>query len=186
MAGKSKIVLGALESLADLFTMPKVKQAMVEDAIQDPEVIDVHQIVDPYALVESKAAINAAYDDIFDAPGSAAPALEDFGDEFLDEMIKFVEKGVIPKDPVAKSMVDSLYDSGLVDAQARFFIDAAIPDFAKPEGGIKAVYKTVTSTSEPSKMKSGRKDQFGQYRPADEKNKFGFYDEFGQWVPPDD
>jgi hypothetical protein len=193
MAGKSKIVLGALESLADLFTMPKVKQAMVEDAIQDPEVIDVHQIVDPYALVESKAAINAAYDDIFDAPGSAAPALEDFGDEFLDEMIKFVEKGAIPKDPVAKSMVDSLFDRGFSDNFARLFIDSEISDIIKPKSGTfmdisvspeKALEAKYFSTS--PKQKFGRKDQFGKYRPADEKNKFGFYDEFGQWVPPDD
>lgn len=149
MAGKSKIVRGALESLTDLFTMPKVKQAMVDDALENPETLDALGVA-PEDMYDMAVDVNSAFDAIFDAPGLG---FEDFGDDFLDEMIKFVEKGAIPKEPVAKSMVDSLYDSGLVDAQARFFIDAAIPDIIKPEGGIKAVYKTVTSTSEPSKMK---------------------------------
>ena len=44
MAGKSKIVTGALEGIADLFAMPKVKQAMVDDAIQTPEVLESLEI----------------------------------------------------------------------------------------------------------------------------------------------
>ena len=151
MAGKSNIVTGALEGLADLFAMPKVKQSMVDDALENPETLDVLGM-EPQDLRDTYVDVDAAYNAIFDAPGSAAPVLEDFGDDFLDEMILFVEKGAIPKDPVAKSMVESLFDSGLKDTEARFFMDAAIPDYVKPEGGIKSVYEKVTSTSEPSKI----------------------------------
>ena len=134
MAGKSKIVTGALEGIADLFAMPKVKQAMVDDAIQNPEVLESLG-VEPEDMYDMVVDVNSAFDAIFDAPGSASTVLEDLGDDFLDEIISFVEKGKAPEDQIAKSMVDSLFDSGLEEKEARFFMDAALPDIIKPETG---------------------------------------------------
>jgi hypothetical protein len=167
MAGKGDIVRGALEGLADLVTMPKVKQARVEQFLEkgsNPTAVEVDRTID--MILDAPPPQHFEFMD-----------LKNLGDDVFDEMIKFAETGEIPKDQVAKAMVESLFDSGLKDTEARFFIDAAIPDFVKSKGGIKFA---------PSKMKFGRKDQFGQYRPADEKNQFGFTDEFGQFVPPDD
>jgi hypothetical protein len=120
---KATAVRGALEGLVDLFTMPKVKQAMVDDALENPETLDALGVA-PEDMDDMVVDVNSAFDAIFDAPGLG---LEDFGDDFLDEIILFVEKGAIPKDEIAKSMVESLFDSGLKDTEARFFMDAAIP-----------------------------------------------------------
>ena len=126
---KSKIVRGALEGLSDLFTMPKVRQAMVEDALENPEAIDMVEILDikdPLAFLDEMGSIDNAYHQLY----NDTTQLQNFSDDFLDEVISFVDEGTIPEDKIAKSMVESLFDSGLKEKEARFFMDAAIRDVA--------------------------------------------------------
>ena len=131
MAGKGKFgefvegqARGALEGLADLFTMPKVKQAMVDDAIQNPEVLDSFGVA-PEDMGDIVVDVDSAFDAIFDSPRLD---LEDLGDDVLDEIISFAEKGAIPEGQIAKSMIDSLFDSGLEEKEARFFMDASLKE----------------------------------------------------------
>ena len=169
MAGKSKIATGALEGLADLFAMPKVKQSMIDDAIESPETLDALNM-EPEDVYELSGDVNAAYDAIFGAPGSKSSALADFyernNEDLLSEMTLFVQKGIIPKNEIAKSMVDSLFDSGLKETEARFFMDAKIPDIIKPDSGtfmekIQKPYVSSDSRAEEYRVldSSGRVDK---------------------------
>jgi len=119
MAGKSKIVRGALEGLTDLealFGSPKVKKAMVDEAIKDPSTV---------------ASKGMSWEDIFDAPGSASPVLSDFGDEFIEELASFVKKGKTPSSPEALAMIESLSEKGFRDEEVKFFFDRLLHEEAE-------------------------------------------------------
>jgi hypothetical protein len=124
MAGKAKIVRGALEGLADLFEFPKVKKAMVDEVMKEPDFDDLYELRDP-------GNIDKSYEDIFRAPGSAETELSDFGDEFIEELASFVKRGKPPASPEAKAMIESLYDSGLQDVEVKFFFDRILHQEAK-------------------------------------------------------
>ena len=122
------------KSLSDLFTMPKVREAMVEDALVNPgntDMVELLDIKDPLAFLDEMGSIDNAYNQLY----NDTSRLEDFGENFLEEIVTFVKTGETPKDAIAKSMVDSLYDSGLKNKEARFFMDSEIPDIVKPESG---------------------------------------------------
>ena len=124
MAGKGKIVRGALGSLADLFEFPKVKKAMVDEVMKDPDFDEIYELRDP-------GNIDKSYEDIFELPGSAETELSDFGDEFIEELASFVKRGKLPSSPEAKAMIESLYESGLQDAEVKFFFDRLLHQEAK-------------------------------------------------------
>ena len=125
MAGpKSRIVRGALEGLSDLFEYPKVKKAMVDEVLKDPDSADIYPLRDP-------KDVDKSYQDIFETPGSAETELADFGDEFIEELASFVKRGEMPASLEAQAMIESLSEKGFRDEEIKFFFDRLLHEEAK-------------------------------------------------------